>query len=182
VQLLEGSILDRSGVEVVRARSLRVHRVQAGVAVPADPVSPPPGPEQGTVSDVLGRAGGTRFGGDAVELRFVAGSFLGLGPATAWLRLRVPVVEGLTPTPLERVAAAADFGNGISSPLSWDRHVFINPDLTIYLEREPSGEWIGLDASTRVAADGVGISESVLYDQRGRIGRAVQALLVALQG
>lgn len=31
---------------------------------------------------------------------------------------------------------------------------------------------------TRIAADGTGSAESVLRDERGRIGRAVQALLV----
>src|SRR5438874_2071135 len=30
----------------------------------------------------------------AMEVRFAAGSFLSRGPATAWLRMRVPLVEG----------------------------------------------------------------------------------------
>jgi Thioesterase-like superfamily len=63
--------------------------------------------------------------------------------------------------------------------LSLSSHLFINPDLTLYVEREPIGEWIGLRSETRIASGGVGIAESVLYDQRGRVGRATQALLVA---
>ena len=90
-----------------------------------------------------------------------------------------PLVRGEDPSPLQRLAAAADFGNGISSPLSWDDYVFINPDLTVYIDRPPEGEWIGLEASTRVVDRGVGISESVLYDERGSVGRALQALVVA---
>jgi hypothetical protein len=93
--------------------------------------------------------------------------------------LTSPIVPGETPSPLQRLAAAGDFGNGISSTLSWDDYLYINPDLTLYVERAPVGEWICLESETRIAADGVGLAESVLYDQRGRVGRATQALLVA---
>jgi hypothetical protein len=60
--------------------------------------------------------------------------------------------------------------------------VFINPDLTVHLGREAEGEWIGLDAETTIAADGTGQAVSTLYDERGRIGRAVQALFVDRRG
>ena len=115
---------------------------------------------------------------DAIEIRFVAGAFGG-GPATAWFRLTSPLVAGEDPSPLQRLAAAGDFGNGISATLSWDDYLYINPDLTLYVEREPVGEWICLDSQTRIARDGVGVAESVLYDVHGRVGRATQALLVA---
>jgi hypothetical protein len=118
------------------------------------------------------------FAPDAIEIRFVEGRF-GNGPATAWFRLRVPIVAGEEPSPLQSLAAAGDFGNGISAELSWDEYAFINPDLTLYVERPPEGEWIGLKARTTIATGGVGMAESVIYDTRGRIGRAVQALLVA---
>ena len=116
------------------------------------------------------------FSPDAMEIRFVAGTFMARGPATAWFRLRVPVVAGEPVTALQRLAAAGDFGNGISAPVSWDDYVFINPDLTLSVERVPEGEWIALESTTRIAAGGIGVSESVLYDERGRIGRAVQSL------
>ena len=101
------------------------------------------------------------------------------GPCTAWFRLRSPIVAGETPSPLQRLAAAGDFGNGISATLSWDDYLYINPDLTLYIEREPVGEWICLESETRIARGGIGVAESVLYDERGRVGRATQALLVA---
>jgi hypothetical protein len=119
------------------------------------------------------------FGADAMEIRFVAGGFNEPGPATAWFRLKVPLVGSEEPSPLQRLAAAGDFGNGISASLPWDRWIFINPDLTLNVERLPQGDWICLDSTTRIAAGGVGLAESVLYDQRGRVGRALQALLVA---
>ncbi|MDQ3936921.1 MAG: thioesterase family protein, partial [Actinomycetota bacterium] len=100
------------------------------------------------------------------------------GPAAAWLRLRVPLVEGEEPSPAQRAAAAADFGNGVSAVLDWTEHVFINADLTVHLVREPRGEWVGLDARTVVEADGIGLSESVLHDADGPMGSAAQSLLV----
>jgi hypothetical protein len=118
------------------------------------------------------------FAPDAIEIRFVEGAFGG-GASTGWFRMAVPVVAGEEPSALQRLAAAADFGNGISSTLSWDEYMFINPDLTLYIERAPVGEWICLQAETRVAADGVGLAESELFDAQGRVGRATQALLVA---
>ena len=118
------------------------------------------------------------FALDAFEIRFVSGSW-GRGPCTAWFRLIRPLVSGERPTPLQLLAAAGDFGNGISASLSWDEYLYINPDLTLYVEREPVGEWICLDSQTRVSVGGIGLAESVLYDQRGRVGRATQALLVA---
>ena len=57
--------------------------------------------------------------------------------------------------------------------------MFINPDLTLYIDRPPQGEWICLDARTTIAEGGIGVSESVLYDRAGMVGRATQALLVA---
>ena len=80
---------------------------------------------------------------------------------------------------MQSLATAADFGNGISAVLPWDGHLFINPDLTVYVERPPVGQWICLQAQTRIAPDGVGIAESKLFDEQGQVGRATQALLVA---
>ncbi len=175
VQLLEGSML-AGGVEVVRARALRVRRAQAGNAgAPAD--GSPPGPDQARPAEIRPPFR-PMFALDAVEIRFVSGSW-GSGPCTAWFRLRRPLVTGETPTPLQHLAAAGDFGNGISASLSWDDYLYINPDLTLYVEREPVGEWICLDSQTRIAAGGIGVADSVLYDERGRVGRAIQALLVA---
>ena len=178
VQLLEGSIRDGDGTEVVRARALQVHVADAG-APPTPNFPPPPGPEHGTeVEPPFNPQQSPTFAPEAIEIRFISGRFGG-GPATAWFRLRVPLVDGEAPTALQRLAAAGDFGNGISAVLSWEEHLFINPDLTLYIDRPPQGEWICLDARTIIAARGVGIAESTIYDQGGRVGRAVQALLVA---
>ena len=114
----------------------------------------------------------------ATEHRVVRGAWGELGPTTDWIRLRLPVIAGETPSPLQRVAAVADFGNGISSALPFESHRFINPDLTITLHRLPATDWVCLDAVTYPEPHGVGAAESVLYDEHGRIGHAVQTLLL----
>ena len=40
------------------------------------------------------------------------------------------------------------------------------------------GEWVALEARTFAEADGVGVAESALHDEAGRIGRSLQSLLV----
>ncbi len=176
VQLLEGSIV-AGAVEVVRARALQIQIADAGGAHDPDG-PPPPGPENGRPAELNPPHRPMFAPPDAIEIRFVSGSW-GAGPCTAWFRLISPIVAGETPSPLQRLAAAGDFGNGISATLSWDDYLYINPDLTLYIERAPVGEWICLESATRIAAGGIGIAESVLYDERGRVGRATQALLVA---
>jgi hypothetical protein len=149
----------------------------APLDVPDQPVEPPAPPSQGTdrdrtfdVYDGFHNAG--------VEHRFVGGVFGVPGPATDWIRLRVPVVPDEEPSPVQRTVAAADFGNGISAITTWEETMFINADLTVHLHRQPVGEWICLDAQTRVEANGVGLATSQLFDEKGPIGQAVQSLLV----
>ena len=114
----------------------------------------------------------------ATEHRIARGAWGTPGPVSDWIRLRLPVVAGAVPSPLERVAAVADFGNGVSSALPYAGYTFINPDLTITLHRLPAGDWVCLDAVTYPERHGIGVAESVLYDERGRLGHAAQTLLL----
>jgi len=114
-----------------------------------------------------------------MEVRFLEGAFLEPGPARVWLRMRHPLLEGEEPSPLQRTMIVADVGNGVSATLDYRRFLFINVDLTVHLERMPAGEWICVDAVTLPQPNGVGTAESVLFDREGRVGRAVQTLLVS---
>jgi len=182
VQVAEVSVHGDDGRRLVRATVLAIRR--AAVELPADCQSPadlvPPGRE--TADDVpMWRPMGdtVAFHKDAVEHRFVAGGgMLALGPASDWMRLRVPVVAGEVPSGAQRLVAAADFVNGLSGVLPFDRWTFINPDLTVTLHRVPEGEWIGIEATTRLEPTGIGTAEGELFDERGRVGRCVQTLLV----
>jgi hypothetical protein len=114
-----------------------------------------------------------------MEYRFTSGAFVEPGPATVWMRMGLPLIPGEEPTPLQRVLAAADSGNGVSAALDWTKYLFINVDLSVHLHRMPEGEWVCLDAVTLPEPNGVGMADTRLFDERGAIGRAVQTLLVA---
>ena len=118
-------------------------------------------------------------GGRRVEYRFVEGSFVEPGPATVWMRSRVPLIAGEAISPLGRMLVVADSGNGVSATLDWRRFLFINVDLTVHLHRHPIGEWVCLDAVTLPQGDGIGLADTALWDEKGPIGRAAQTLLVA---
>ena len=87
-------------------------------------------------------------------------------------------VEGEVPSPYQRVAVAADSGNGVSAILDMAHYSFVNSDLTINFLRKPQGEWICLDARTYLGTQGSGMAESALYDSLGLIGRATQSLAI----
>jgi hypothetical protein len=172
VQLLEGE-LTAGDEPVMTVRAWRVKAADAparggsGAPLPRPAEATPPPPLEG-------------FGyGDAVELRFAAGSWHEPGPATVWTRLRVAVVAGEEPTGLQRVLAVADSGNGVSGELPLSDWLYINPELTVHVLREPRGEWICLDATTSIAPGGAGLASSVLSDDDGVVGRGAQSLLVA---
>ena len=90
-----------------------------------------------------------------------------------------PLVEGEAPTPLQRVLAVADSGNGVSALLAWDAYFFINTELTVHVLREPRGEWVCLSARTDIAEGGAGLATSVLSDPDGPVARGAQSLLIA---
>lgn len=113
-----------------------------------------------------------------MEMRGVAGSWLQPGPASCWFRQRIPLVAGEAPSGLQRLMAVADCGNGLSGVLPLGEWVFINPDLTVHLERYPRGEWICLEAATAIDPGGFGLARSTLYDESGAVARGAQSLYV----
>jgi hypothetical protein len=176
VQELAGEL--RCGEELIcRASALRVQEIPSDVpATPADAAMPPP--DSGTpLRFALDDAEGASFAASAMEMRWLDDPWA-LGPARVWMRLRHPLVPGEALTPLARLAATADFGNGVSAVLPFDRFLFINADLTLHLRRPPRGEWVGLDARTLLDDRGMGLAECVLHDVHGPVGRGFQTLVV----
>jgi hypothetical protein len=195
VDMVAASLHDEGGTELVRARAWRLRRgdveLPAGLAS-EDPASParragrpsgatgaPTAPIELPAADDFFPTGHDVGYHTGMEYRFERGSFLDPGPATCWMRMRGALVEGEEPTPLQRVLVAADSGNGISGTLDFRRYLFINVDLTVHLHRMPAGEWVCLDAVTVPEPTGIGLSDTMLLDERGPIGRACQTLLVA---
>jgi Thioesterase-like superfamily len=154
-------------------------RERAGAPAASDGAGAPmPGPEEARPQrfSLDGREE-VSFAASAMEMRWLNDPWA-LGPGRVWMRLRHPLVPGVEATPLARLAATADFGNGVSAALPFDGYLFINADLTIHLQRPPRGEWIGLDARTLLHPGGMGLTESALHDVDGRVGRAFQTLVV----
>ncbi|HMN79564.1 MAG TPA: thioesterase family protein [Burkholderiaceae bacterium] len=138
-----------------------------------------PGP-QALTATAMPFAGPVLGYADLVETRVASGRMFA-EPSAVWFRMRHPLVAGEDTSPYQQVAVAADSGNGISAALDIRHYSFMNSDLSIHLLRRPVGDWVGLDARTLLGDAGGGIAESMLYDQQGPIGRAVQSLMVRPQ-
>ena len=171
--------------EVARVRALRIRRQD--FALPDHPVAAIDdmgAPGDGRIESLQWSSDdlGTAYHRTSCTHRWVVGSFAEAGPCRVWIRLDVPVVAGEDPSGLQRTAAAADFGNGVSGALPSSDVTYINPDLTIHVARPPVGEWIGLASHSVYGADGsttgMGWAESALYDATGRVGRSVQSLIL----
>jgi Acyl-CoA thioesterase C-terminal domain/Acyl-CoA thioesterase N-terminal domain len=178
VQFAEGSLVDERG-EVARASVWRIR--PSAEPVPTAGQEPPPfdPPLDSPPMPVFDPPWEGESYFTAMEWRGAAGAVFEPGPAATWMRARIPLVPGEEPSPLARVLVVADSGNGISSVSSPLEYLFINTELTVHLFRLPIGEWVCLDAVSRIDPSGVGVAESILWDEIGRIGRANQTLLVA---
>lgn len=176
VRLVAGA-LSVDGVEVLRATALLIRRAVVDLPpLPAD-ASPPPRPPEESEPFVLSIFGPLPGYDKAMELRMAGGVF-GEGPTQAWMRMRVPLLPDEAPSPLTRVLAAADSGNGVSAVLSPRRFLFVNPELTVHLHRLPEGDWVCLDAASTLTAAGVGLAVARLWDVRGPLGVGAQSLFV----
>ncbi len=166
---------------VCRASALRVQEIPAGTpaAPPGGILAMPPLERCEPIRFALddGDVPADSLATSGMEMR-AQGDPRRPGPARVWMRLRRPLLSGEQPSPLAHLAATADFGNGISAVLPFERFLFINADLTIHLWRMPHGEWIGLDSQTVIEPGGTGLTESVLHDLEGPVGRAFQTLVV----
>ncbi|HTZ86465.1 MAG TPA: thioesterase family protein [Solirubrobacteraceae bacterium] len=176
---------------IVRAGALRVQpvpreAVAAAVEIEAEGIArdePDPGLAMSPVGEAkpmkfsLNASDDASFAGTAMEMRWLNDPWR-LGPGRVWQRLRHPLLPDQPLSSLARLVATADFCNGVSATLRFDRFIFINADLTVHLHREPHGEWIGLDARTRLHEGGAAIAEGVLHDEEGIVGRAFQTLVV----
>jgi hypothetical protein len=105
------------------------------------------------------------------------------GHGTAWLRTAKSVIEDEPVSDLAAFTALVDPANGITRRLDSREWAFPNLDLTIHYFRsprfaDPAQSWVGVDASTVIEANGIGLTSSTLYDSYGAVGRAEQILTV----
>ena len=181
VDMVEATLSGDDGHPLMRARAWRLLRREVPVPAGLGPreLPAPPTPGELERADAFFPTGHDVGYHSAMEYRFARGSFVESGPGIVWMRMLHPLVAGEEPTPLQRVLTVADSGNGISATLDYERFVFINVDLSVHLSRMPEGEWVCLDSVTVPEPTGVGLTDTVLADERGPIGIAAQTLLVA---
>ena len=113
----------------------------------------------------------------AMELRVAEGEF-GVGKFSLWMRPRPALVEGESPTALQRVMICADAGHGVSTALDTNAWSFINPDLSVHLHRLPADEWLGVRARTWSEPLGFGMCRAEFLDRHGPLGLGVQSQLI----
>ena len=185
IQLVDAVLsLAADGQEVARARALRIRTT--AVSLPyEDPVrgpllatAPPPAPPNGASATPPVLDGGVAFHSHAIDLRMVEGAWDVPGPVAVWGRLLASIVPDEEPSPLQRVMAQADMGNGVSAIVGFETHLFINPELSVHLWRQPAGEWMAMRSHTVLGSSGIGLAQSALFDAKGHIGHAEQSLLV----
>lgn len=100
------------------------------------------------------------------------------GRARAWVSTPVPLLDGEETSELARWVGLLDTANGIAVRESPEKWLFPNVDLTLHLHRVPVGGWIGFDISVGFGEGGLGLTESVVHDQHGPVGRLAQVLTV----
>ena len=177
VELIEAS-LEAGGVPRMRVTAWRLRtRETSPVDVLAPDAPHPVGPETGR-AEVPGVFATEVAYHRALEWRFTSGSFNAPGPAAAWTRPLVPLVDGEPITALEHLLVMTDAASGISAELDWNRATFANVDLTVSLYRQPRSGWLAMDATTSLGPAGAAQCFADLYDGTGRIGRSAASLFV----
>ena len=106
----------------------------------------------------------------------IEGGFGALGPKKAWLRDYRALVACAPLTPFVRAAQAADFVSPWCHASDAGQR-YINSDVTLYLQRLPVGEWIGLHVTDHQATYGVAVGNCSFYDEEGPIGFGAAAAL-----
>lgn len=155
----------QDGVTVVRATMVAYRRS-----------APPPGQEWTAEADFpwpseLGGDGLSFMGSDGV------GWTKGIAEHQHTARKRfinrmIDVVEGRENTPFVRGSMVAE-GASLVTNLGSAGVGYINGDLTVALARLPVDEWMGVQADSHQASDGISVGTATMFDRIGAFGSAM---------
>lgn len=98
------------------------------------------------------------------------------GRAQFWVRTSLPLVADTAHSRLAASVGLLDIANGMTVRADPRAVAFPNVDLTVHFFAQPEGEWVGFDTSVTFGAGGVGVTSSVIHDQRGPVGVMAQML------
>ena len=94
-----------------------------------------------------------------------------IGRRRAWIREIHELIAGEITSPIVRIAQVADVANPFANSGTHGL-AYINADVSLYLHRNPEGNWIGTETSYHGADNGTAIGTVTLYDKMGNIGTA----------
>ncbi len=174
IRLLNADLVDEAGEPLMSASAWMIRTGVDGIPLSEPIVSGLPDVDNCPTLDVgfLGDVG--YFGG--VEMRTARGNPFQGGHAAVWIRRTVPLVDGEDSDPYAECALFGDLGNGISFMEPPERLIAVNTDLTLYLSRRPRSEWVAIDARTVSYGLGLGMTDSLVYDAHGFVGKANQSI------
>ena len=113
-----------------------------------------------------------------VDHRVLAGRDRQAGPGALWVKFGYEVIGGTALSPLARAALASDYVAGRGNMLGADPYSWPNLDISLFLMREPVGEWVLIEASTESDGNGTAISSGRLADAQGTFARSHQVIFV----
>lgn len=195
ISLLEATIYDpASGRDVVKGSAWWIH-TQELPELQRELAPAVTGPDQAEHDEGFYR----RWGGayiDTIDVRIAAMDRVDVAGATTapevdgalpeiwaggpvyWLRTELPVVAGREDSPWMTTTKLVDSANGLGTGLSPETWSFMNVDTTIYLNRLPEGDWIGVLPDANYGPDGTGVTITRIYDVKGPVGTANQSIMV----
>lgn len=181
IQVMEATLL-AGDTEVARASALFLENTSVPVPdhgrFPASELAPPTGSVETTLSGVAGWQNQySPVGLHSTAKAVIVDGIKGEGHGLAWMKLPVPLVEGVETSPTVMAATLCDFGNGVGQLRLSDDTGCINADVSLYLHRRPVGEWLGVDARSRMQEVGVGLVETTMFDAQGPVGKILQTIM-----
>jgi hypothetical protein len=181
LQAVDVSLFDGE-VEVAHAAGLRIRRGDTDepevLAHPLRPSTDPPVPPTRTGTLVAGAAA-ERIGFiRSLDAHRVVGEVGDGPPAVLWVRMRQPLVSGHTTPPAAHAAFASDFASALAAYLDIRQWSYINPDVNLHLLRDPTSDWIAVDGTTWVGAQGIGHGRAAIFDLDGLVGSASASQVV----
>lgn len=165
------------GQEITRATALCLHSDAALGSVGAQFGADLPGSPDHAAVNRVDRAGNrwVSYPG-TLEMRHVVAPG-GTKPPIVWIRNDVPVIAEAPLSGTVRAAGIADFVSPFAN-MQPGRSGYLNADISLYLHREPVGEWHWLRIVSRGAADGLATAQATIGDQTGPYGSCSAASLI----